>query len=101
MVTQLVNFEDESIAPTGEPGGIFHTDYGNVSITIMESGYYDPGIERTPGVILVTKIYEAKTEKLVWSAISKSLDPNFSRYDMIKSLSAVIMKNLRDNKLLK
>lgn len=101
MVTQLVNFEDESIEPTGEPGGIFHTDYGNVSITIQESGYYVPGIQRTPGVILVTKIYEAKTEKLVWSAISKSLDPNFSRYDMVKSLSKVIINSLRDNTLLR
>ena len=101
MVTHLVSFEDESIDPSGEPGGIFHTDYGNVSITIQESGYYDPGIERTPGVILVTKIYVAKTEKLVWSAISKSLDPDFSRYDMIKSLSKVIINSLRDNKLLK
>jgi hypothetical protein len=101
MVTHVVSFDDESIDPTGESGGIFHTYYRNVSITILGSGYYDPGIQRTPGVTLVTKIYEAKTEKLVWSAMSKSLDPNFSRYDMVKSLSKVIINSLRDNKLLR
>lgn len=101
MVTHLVSLDDESIAPAGASGGIFHTDYRNVSITILGSGYYDPGIERTPGATLVTKIYEADTEKLVWSAVSKSLDPNFSRYDMIKSLSKVIINSLRDNKLVR
>jgi len=101
MVTHVVSFDDESIDPTGASGGIFQTYYRNVSITILGSGYYDPGIQRTPGVTLVTKIYEAKTEKLVWSAMSKSLDPNFSRYDMVKSLSKVIINSLRDNKLLR
>jgi hypothetical protein len=101
MVTHVVSFDDETIDPTGESGGIFQTYYNNVSITILGSGYYDPGIQRTPGVTLVTKIYEAKTEKLVWSAISKSLDPNFSRYDMVKSLSKVIINSLRDNELLR
>ena len=101
MVTHVVSFDDESIDPTGASGGIFQTYYRNVSITILGSGYYDPGIQRTPGVTLVTKIYEAKTEKLVWSAMSKSLDPNFSRYDMVKSLSKVIINSLRDNELLR
>ena len=100
MVTHLVSIDDESIDPTGAYGGIFQTYYNNVSITILGSGYYDPGIERTPDVTLVTKIYDAKTEKLVWSAVSKSLAPNFSRYDLIKSLSKVIVSRLRDNQLL-
>jgi len=101
MVTHVVSFDDKSIDPTGASGGIFQTYYNNVSITVIGSGNYDPGIKRTPGVTLVTKIYDAKTEKLVWSAVSKSLDPNFSRYDMVKSLSKVIINNLRDNKLLR
>ena len=101
MVTHLVSLDDESIDPTGASGGIFQTYYHNVSITILGSGYYDPGIQRTRGVTLVTKIYEAKTEKLVWSVTSKTLDPNFSRYDMIKSLSKVIINSMRDNKLIR
>lgn len=101
MVTHLVKFDDKSIDPTGGSGGIFQTYYHNVSITILGSGNYDPGIQRTPGVTLMTKIYEAKTEKLVWSAESKSLDPNFSKYDMVKSLSKAIINSLRDNKLLR
>ena len=101
MVTHLVSIDDESIDPTGASGGIFQTYYNNVSITILGSGYYDPGIERTPDVTLVTKIYDANTEQLVWSAVSKSLAPNLSRYDLIKSLSRVIISSLRDNKLLR
>ena len=101
MVTHLISLDDESIDPTGESGGFFQTYYHNVTITILGSGYYDSGIERTPSATLMTKIFKADREQLVWSAKSKSLDPNFSRYDMIKSLSNVIIKSLRDNKLLR
>jgi hypothetical protein len=101
MVTQLVSFEDESIDPTGESGGIFHTYYRNVSIYVFGPGYYDSGIQRTQSLTLVTKIYEAKTEKLIWSVTSKTLDHNLSEYNIVKSLSKVIINSLRDNKLLR
>ena len=101
MVTHIISFDDESVDPTAQYGGIFHTYYRNVSIYIQSSGYYASGIQRTQGVTLATKIYETKTEKLVWSVLSKTLDPNLSEYNIVKSLSKVIIKSLRDNELIR
>ena len=101
MVTHLVSFDDESVGSTAQQGGIFHTYYDNVSIYVVRSGYYAQGIQRTQAVTLETKIYERKTEKLVWSVTSKTLDPDLSEYNIVKSLSEVIIKNLHDNKLIR
>lgn len=101
MVTHLISFDDKSVDPTTRYGGIFHTYYRNVSIYIERPGYYDSGIQRTQGVTLATNIYETKTEKLIWSVTSKTLDAQLSEYNIVKSLSKVIIKSLRDNKLLR
>ncbi len=101
MVTHLVSFDDESVGSTAKHGGIFHTYYDNVSIYVVRSGYYAQGIQRTQAVTLETKIYERKTEKLVWSVTSKTLDPDLSEYNIVKSLSEVIIKNLHDNELIR
>jgi hypothetical protein len=101
MVTHLVSFDDESVGSTAKHGGIFHTYYDNVSIYIEGPGYYAQGIQRTQAVTLETKIYERKTEKLVWSVTSKTLDPDLSEYNIVKSLSEVIIKNLHDNELIR
>ncbi len=99
MVTHLVSFDDESVDSSASSS--FHTYYRNVSIYVGRSGYYAQGIQRTQAVTLATKIYERKTEKLVWSVTSKTLDPDLSEYNIVKSLSEVIMKNLHDNKLIR
>ena len=101
MVTHLLSFDDESVDPTAKHGGVFHTYYRNVSIYVGGTGYYASGIQRTQGVTLATKIYETKTEKLVWSVLSKTLDPNLSEYNIVKSLSKVIMESLHDSKLIR
>ena len=101
MVTHLVSFDDESVDSTAQYGSIFHTYYRNVSIYIERPGYYAPGIQRTQGVTLATKIYERKTEKLIWSVTSKTLDPDLSEYNIVKSLSKVIIENLQDSKLIR
>ncbi len=101
MVTHLVSFDDKSVVSSGSSASIFHTDYRNVSIYVLSTGYYAPGIQRTQGVTLTTKLYETKTEKLVWSATSKTLEPDLSEYNIVKSLSKVIIKSLSDNTLLR
>ena len=101
MVTHLVSFDDESVDSTAEYGGIFHTYYCNVSVYVEGPGYYAQGIQRTQGVTLATKIYETKTEKLIWSVTSKTLDPDLSEYNIVKSLSKVIIENLQDSKLIR
>jgi hypothetical protein len=101
MVTHLVSFDDKSVDSSASSSGFFHTYYRNVSIYIERPGYYAPGIQRTQAVTLATKIYETKTEKLVWSVTSKTLDPDLSEYNIVKSLSEVIIENLQDSKLIR
>jgi hypothetical protein len=101
MVTHLVSFDDKSVDSSASSASIFHTYYRNVSIYIQSPGYYAQGIQRPQGVTLTTKLYETKTEKLVWSATSKTLEPDLSEYNIVKSLSKVIIESLYDNKLLR
>ena len=101
MVTHVVSFDDKSVDSSSSSASIFHTDYRNVSIYILNSGYYAQGIKRTQGVTLTTKLYETKTEKLIWSATSKTLEPDLSEYNIVKSLSKVIIESLYDNKLIR
>ncbi len=101
MVTHLVSFDDKSVVSSSNSASIFHTYYRNVSIHVLSPGYYAQGIKRTQGVTLTTKLYETKTEKLVWSATSKTLEPDFSEYNIVKSLSKVIIKSLYDTTLLR
>jgi hypothetical protein len=101
MVTHLISFDDKSVESSGSSASIFHTYYRNASIYILNSGYYAQGIQRTQGVTLTTKLYETKTEKLVWSVTSKTLEPDLSEYNIVKSLSKVILESLHDNKLLR
>ena len=101
MVTHLVSFDDKSVDSSASSASIFHTYYRNVSIYVLNPGYYAQGIQRTQGVTLTTKLYETKTEKLVWSATSKTLEPDLSEYNIVKSLSKVIIKSLYDTTLLR
>lgn len=101
MVTHLVSFDDKSVDSSASSSSIFHTYYRNVSIYIARPGYYAQGIKRTQGVTLTTKLYETKAEKLVWSVTSKTLEPDLSEYNIVKSLSKVIIESLYDNTLLR
>jgi hypothetical protein len=51
-------------------------------------------------VKLQTHLYEAKTERLIWSASSETIDPK-SVDDGIDSLCGAVMNSLRENKLIR
>ena len=59
--------------------------------------YYAQG---SHSVLLATNLYETKTEKLIWSVTTKTLDVHESKFEIIKSKSKGVIKNLRKNKLL-
>ena len=59
--------------------------------------YYAQGSQT---VVLATNIYEVKTEELIWSAKTKTIDVHESKYKIITSKSTSVIKRLRQEKLI-
>ena len=103
LVTHLIGVEDKEIyhppktytAPSRGYYGRFNSYYPRVYEYVHEPGYYT----KHESVNLETNLYENKTEKLIWSVTSETLDPE-SVNKIIESLSKEVIKNLRKNKLL-
>jgi len=110
LVTHLIGVDEKSVyhppktyaAPrpayvSPRPySGRFHTYYPRVYDYVHEPGYYT----QHKSVNLESNLYETGTEKLIWSVTSETLDPQ-SVNKVIESLSTVVIKNLRKNKLLR
>ncbi|NNF47281.1 MAG: hypothetical protein HKN69_10960 [Desulfofustis sp.] len=61
---------------------------------------YRPGYTYTVTTVSIeSNLYDAKTEKLIWSAQSKSVDPNMSQ-SFFDGLVDVFTKDLKEKKLL-
>lgn len=70
--------------------------YSRVYGYVHEPGYY----VTHKYVRLENNLYEIKTEKLIWSSSSETINPE-SANEVIESLGKVVMKSLRDNGLIK
>lgn len=70
--------------------------YSRVYGHVHEPGYY----VTHQYVRLENNLYEIKTEKLIWSSSSETINPE-SANEVIESLCKVVMKSLRDNGLIK
>lgn len=103
LVTHLIGVEDKEVyhppkthaVPSRGYYGSFHSYYPRVYEYVHEPGYYT----KHKSVNLETNLYETKTEKLVWSVTSETLDPE-SVNKIIESLSKVVIKSLQKNNLL-
>jgi hypothetical protein len=61
---------------------------------------HQPGYYRTHTLVrLATYLYDVKTEKLIWSGVSESIDPG-STNQIIDDVITVLIKELQKNKLL-
>ena len=98
MVTHLISVDEKSaFHPQRQLGG-FNNYYHWAYAYVHGPRYYTQG---TLSVYLTSKLYETKTERLLWSVTSRTMDVHESKYNIVKSLSKVVMKSLRDNNLLK
>ena len=73
-------------------GPAYYRTYTRVSVP----GYYTD----TKTVFLESNLYETKTEKLIWSAHSKTISQD-SKFEIIEDVCKAVMTNLRKNGLLK
>ena len=96
IITHLVGVEEkESYTPVERNQGDYFGHYG------WAYGYtHEPGYYRTHTLVrLATHLYDVKTEKLIWSTESESLDPG-STNQIIDDVIEVLIKDLQKNKLL-
>ena len=96
IITHLVGVEEkESYTPPERDRGGYHGYYDWASGHTYEPGYY-----RTHALVrLATNLYDVKTEKLIWSGQSETLDPG-SINQIIDDVIEVLIKDLQKNNLL-
>jgi len=76
----------------------FHGYYDWAYAYVHGPSYYTQGSQ---SVLLATNLYETKTEKLIWSVTTQTVDVHESKFKIIKSKSKGAIKNLRKNNLLR
>lgn len=96
IITHLVGVEEkESYTRPERDRGTYYGYYGWVYAHTHEPGYY-----RTNTLVrLATNLYDVKTEKLIWSGESQTLDPG-SINQIIDDVIEVLIKDLQKNQLL-
>lgn len=96
IITHLIGVEEkESYSRLETNQADYYGYYGWAFSHAHESGYY-----RTKTLVrLSTHLYDVKTEKLIWSGKSESLDPG-STTQVIDDVVEVLIKDLQKNKLL-
>lgn len=88
-------------SPTGPSMGTMATTMHGYDFHTIQSFVYDPGYQRRKRYVkLESKLYEADTEKLIWSATSETIEPKSTK-DVIDHLSKKIMENLKLEQLIR
>ena len=102
LVTHLVGVEEEethhSAAFTATPD--HHLLFGTYYTGTYRYEYRPGYTEQNTKVRLESNLYETKTEKLIWTATSESINPA-SVDEVIEGLCKEVMKSLRQNNLIK
>lgn len=97
VMTHLVGVEKEQVyhPPTVSPYG-YYGHYSRVYGTVHRPGYYSTQTL----VRLETNVYDAKTEKLVWSGQSETWQPG-SEKQIIEEVIQAVIREMQNNKLIR
>ena len=103
LITRLVSFKEKEVRSpsTSEHGrpddyqGRYYTDYNTAYGFSHEPAQYTTSVR----VGLETKLYDAGTEKLIWSATSKTANPK-SKIKLFDSVLEALVRDLKRNRLL-
>lgn len=105
LVTRLVDVEKETVFVPPRARLVPHpfyyrrlyTYYGHAYYTIYD---YEPGyvVERSI-VSLETNLYDARTDRLVWSLATESFDPQNTK-ELVEPLARLITERLKKEKLI-
>jgi hypothetical protein len=97
LVTHLVSLGGTTAYHSPDNAAKFYGYYHWAFAYVHGPLYYASGSQT---VVLATNIYEVKTEELIWSVRTKTLDVHESKYRIITSKSSSVIKRLRKEKLI-
>ncbi len=103
MVTHVNSVAAESVYEPPPTGRAPYAYYGQLDTDLpaISQDIYRPGAYRSETLArLSTNLYDRETEKLIWTASSETVDPK-SVKDVVGPLSKLLVKDLRDKKLIK
>lgn len=103
LITRLVSLKEKEIrspstSDQGRPDdyqGRYYTDYSTAYGFTHQPAQYTTSVR----VGLETKLYDARTEKLIWSATSKTANPK-SKIKLFDAVIEALVRDLKKNKLL-
>ena len=103
LITRLVSLKEKEIrspstSELGRPDdyqGRYYTDYSTAYGSSHQSAEYTTSVR----VGLETKLYDVKTEKLIWTARSKTANPK-SNIKLFDAVIEALVRDLKKNKLL-
>jgi hypothetical protein len=103
LVTRLVSLKEEEVRSpsTSEYGspddyhGRYYQDYNTAYEYAHQPAQYTTSVR----VGLETKLYDVKTEKLIWAASSKTANPK-SKTKLFDAVIEALVRDLKKNKLL-
>lgn len=95
IITHVAGFEEEEIYTTARRSSGYYGYYGQIYAYANSSGYSSTNTYYR----LETNLYDVKTEKLIWSGKSETLNPD-STMQAIDDVIKVVIKDLQKNKLI-
>ena len=103
LITRLVSLKEKEIRSpsTSEQGrpddyqGGYYTDYSTAYGSSLQPAEYTTSVR----VGLETKLYDVETEKLIWTARSKTANPK-SNIKLFDAVIEALVRDLKKNKLL-
>jgi len=101
LVTHLVAVEEKEVyhPPTYELAPQYYHGFDDYYPVIFDNVYTPGYYSQHKYISLESNLYDINTEKLIWSASSKTTDPE-SVNEIIESLCKEVMKSLRKNGLI-
>ena len=101
LVTHLAASGEKKIYQPGPTGPSSRARYYGHYYPMVYGYTHSPGIyKKRKFVELVSNLYETASEKLIWTGVSESIDPQ-SAQEIIDSLVQQVIKDMRGNGLLK
>ena len=101
LVTHLAGSGEKEVYQPGPTGPTRSARYfGNYIPSVYSSSYSMGAYKKQEFVKLISNLYETSTEKLIWTGVSESIDPESDKR-IIETLVGKVIEDLRKNNLIK
>jgi hypothetical protein len=100
LVTHLAGSGEKEVYQPGPTGPSRSARYfGNYIPSVYSSSYSMGAYKKQEFVKLISNLYETSTEKLIWTGVSESINPESDK-SIIETLVGKVIEDLRKNNLI-